>query len=50
MFMGASIYFFRSVVLVDYYAFGSSGLLNVTVPSTITFLGQVGSSRILNEI
>ena len=31
----------RSVVLIDMYAFSNSGLLDVTVPSSVTFLGQV---------
>ena len=32
---------FRSVVLIDDWAFASSGLLNVTVPTSVTFVGQV---------
>jgi len=31
----------RSVSLIDSWAFASSGLLNVTVPSSVTYLGQV---------
>ena len=31
----------RSVVLIDGYAFADSGLLDVTVPSSVTFLGEV---------
>ena len=31
----------RSVVLIDGGAFYYSGLLDVTVPSSVTFLGQV---------
>ena len=32
---------FRSVVLIDMYAFAYFGLLDVTVPSSVTLLGQV---------
>ena len=35
------IYECRSVVLIGMYAFTYSGLLDVTVPSSVTFIGQV---------
>jgi hypothetical protein len=43
-----NLFYFRSVVRIDQYAFaytgllsGYSGLLTVTVPTSVTFLGQV---------
>jgi hypothetical protein len=40
---------FRSVVRIDQRAFSSTGLLNITVPTSVTFLGTVVlTSRIMS--
>ena len=45
--MSPAFLYFRSVALIDNAVFYGTGLFNVTVPTSVTYIGPVGTPSIL---